>query len=80
MSDFAMSSISILIWELRDVFQCELLAFYLAEMFKDTLCRQITFYLINNFILIERFQYEEKWSPQQSLHDGGDFFKIVQTL
>ena len=38
----------ILIWELRDVFQYEFLAFYLAEMFKGTHCRKITFYLINN--------------------------------
>ena len=37
-----------------DVFQCEFLAFYLAEMFKDTLCRKITFYLINNFMIIYR--------------------------
>ena len=44
---------SILIWELRDVFQCEYLAFYLAEMFKGTLCRKITFYiLLNDFIII----------------------------
>ena len=44
---------SILIWELRDVFQCEYLAFYLAEMFKGTLCRKITFYILfNNFIII----------------------------
>jgi len=28
----------------NDVFQCEFLAFYLAEMFKDTLCRKITYY------------------------------------
>ena len=35
-----------------DVFQCEFLAFYLAEMFKDTLCRRGTFYLVNNFIII----------------------------
>ena len=27
----------------NDVFQCEFLAFYLAEMFKDTLCRKITY-------------------------------------
>ena len=45
---------SILIWELRDVFQCEFLAFYLAEMFKDTLCRKITFYWINNFSILSR--------------------------
>ena len=45
---------SILIWELHDVFQCEFLAFYLAEMFKDTLCRKITFYLINNFSILSR--------------------------
>ena len=31
---------SILIWEVRDDFQCEFLAFYLAEMFKGTLCRK----------------------------------------
>ena len=37
-----------------DVFQCEFLAFYLAEMFKDTLCRKITFYLINNFSILSR--------------------------
>ena len=44
---------SILIWELSDVFQCEYLAFYLAEMFKGTLCRKITFYILfNNFIII----------------------------
>ena len=44
---------SILIWELRDVFQCEYLAFYLAEMFKGTLCRKITFnILFNNLIII----------------------------
>ena len=36
-------------FHLNDVFQCEFLAFYLAEMFKDTLCRKITYYLINNF-------------------------------
>ena len=44
---------SILIWELCDVFQCEYLAFYLAEMFKGTLCRKITFYILfNNYIII----------------------------
>ena len=37
-----------------DVFQFEFLAFYLAEMFKDTLCRKITFYLINNFSILSR--------------------------
>ena len=37
-----------------DVFQCEFLAFYLAEMFKDTLCRKITDYLINNFSILSR--------------------------
>ena len=36
----------------NDVFQCEFLAFYLAEMFKDTLCRKITYYLINNFSIL----------------------------
>ena len=36
---------SILIWEHCDVFQCEFLAFYLAEMFKDTLCRKIISYI-----------------------------------
>ena len=35
-------------FHLNDVFQCEFLAFYLAEMFKDTLCRKISYYLINN--------------------------------
>ena len=45
---------SILIWEDCDVFQCEFLAFYLAEMFKDTLCMKITFYLINNFSILSR--------------------------
>ena len=44
---------SILIWELHDVFQCEYLAFYLPEMFKGTLCRKITFYILfNNYIII----------------------------
>ena len=44
---------SILIGELLDVFQCEYLAFYLVEMFKGTLCRKITFYILfNNFIII----------------------------
>ena len=42
-----------------DVFQCEFLAFYLAEMFKDTLCRKITFYLINNFMIIFSRIYRE---------------------
>ena len=45
---------SILIWEVRDDFQCEFLAFYLAEMFKGTLCRKITFYIINNFSILSR--------------------------
>ena len=50
---------SILIWEHCDVFQCEYLAFYLAEMFKDTLCRKITFYLINNLMIIFSRIYRE---------------------
>ena len=36
----------ILIWDLRDVFQCEFLAFNLAEMFKDTLWKE-EFFLLN---------------------------------
>ena len=45
----------------NDVFQCEFLAFYLAEMFKDTLCRKITYHLINNFSILSRTIWKWDW-------------------